>query len=1741
MWQENFEFKNFPSNVRVKSAEVVENLMGERNITLKVEYCDNEPLNYSEDLRLTYKGEDYIMPTRKPQAEQSNENAQVNMEWIFEHEIQYWLKKYFFVTLQQLDSGAAVKDKYQASVSLNLVEFVNLLRQECEMYFGAMLPVNLHPDIENSADKKPTFVEISYAKIWDVLLKLYETYNVTWEFNSHGIWIGYPFEEIDHIFEHGHKGGLTNPVREIQSDELCNVLLGRGGENNLPYRYYKDVDEDNPTFVADPDWIPELKDMYFDVLRGATFRSYVQGYNNYKYGRTAVDSADKAYSAEAWTQGFRDGIRGKFDPWEFVKDEASIAIYGEKWDCLENNEDYFPTIENLTDPVLGDLDLVVDVEQVTQDDYQADAELVVKVSDLDVSTMVATKDVPADATIDITTNQRYYFKTPAGITNLMVDFAIMKVRDLSTNKESDNLADVRIDSSKASIYRVDDTTQELSPMGLLEGEYYLEYHISVENLNVDRAFSVTAGISSAKLQSTTKNNTAFSQTFDIWIKNLWGNDREPFEGNDVQFAHDVWDKILGDRLGNEAKVMFRTGLLSVSEDYEFVIVDTPQYDTTRVDADGVRSFWRMTLAKSEADLETLGVYVPSVQRQGKSGDAFALLGIDMPHEYVVKAEEALDDYKKQILKEKAQLKETYTLGLDRIRLQEPISESDSELLFNYLRVGNSLRLRTEAMNNKGIADDAPYKVLYIQSMTTTYREATSDDAALNPNVEIKVSDEYESTANAISTITAEISSLKQRVNTFNIEQVVRAVGDKLYLRKDGLSDISQSPTKFFSLLTSGNFRAGLVGGAGWGFYKDANGKAVLEADIVNVREELAANTFVINQVEARTGMIIESAASLKIASVSGDGTNVYIVTFDQKDGSVANMFVVNDIIYCSRFNADNSHQKVYKGIVLDSQDTYLKIEISGDGQPEAGDVIVQYGNIVDKNRQYVKVRDVIGGGYERYIEGLDSPSAEGIEYFYVGRQASQSPRWFIGYENGQYIEWKDGVLNIKGTLSVNSTINDQALPDYFKSIIPAIKQEDIEGFVNAIVGPEIENIQNQIDGVIETWFIEEVPTLNNYPASEWTTDDLKNNHVGDLCYDNSTGGAYRFTKNSDGTYYWNVITDEAITKALAVAKDAKDTADKKRRIFTAKPYPPYDVGDLWVNATYPDYFDNDSAVCKTAKGSTQSFQITDWQKASKYTDDTTANQALNAIADYSYLKEALANDTTISGGLLMTSLISLGFTDDFGRHNMGGMNGIYTNAKTIASWWGGTMVDRLLDSSNSDIANAATALIRMDGSGYFAKGGITWEADGSGSVANGNITWTKLGNVTLGNGVAITLGDGSNQGLSDTLTSIMQFLNGFTTLITPMDKDGNELTWAQADKCAALRVSKALYSVEDLSAFGDGISSGGGSGGARALSELVDVDLTDLSTNQFLKFNGTHWVSETITIPTKTSQLTNDSGYLTKHQPLDEYLKAAIAETTYAKKGEVVSGVALNSDNDIVVTKSGQNVLSELRAKRLGVYDTRDVADEPQSFSVGIVADFKRKATIGLTDSDAFNYAGVLSIQSWKDFTAGYPIQMAFTQYPHVFVRKGTAADTWGDWLQLALTTDNVASATKLATARTLWGRSFDGTANVSGSIDVNGDVRYVNVLRFKDAFSMFGGAEFAEVAAYGSAKRARFLAGKLFAVEDTSATINIDYALYVAGNSYLSGSVKIGDATLTWDSENQCLVCDKPIVSLNDITAFKS
>lgn len=175
-----------------------------------------------------------------------------------------------------------------------------------------------------------------------------------------------------------------------------------------------------------------------------------------------------------------------------------------------------------------------------------------------------------------------------------------------------------------------------------------------------------------------------------------------------------------------------------------------------------------------------------------------------------------------------------------------------------------------------------------------------------------------------------------------------------------------------------------------------------------------------------------------------------------------------------------------------------------------------------------------------------------------------------------------------------------------------------QGYIDAILPQELAVLQNQIDGVVISWFFPYTPATNNYPANEWTTTALKDKHLGDTFsntqefIDNSTtpdaGKSWRWVKDAE-VYKWTLIADSDAVKALLDAAKAQDTADGKRRVFVAPPASSdkYDVGDLWVNATHGSTYSNDLLRCKTAKASGVAFNIAHWERASKYTDDSAIN------------------------------------------------------------------------------------------------------------------------------------------------------------------------------------------------------------------------------------------------------------------------------------------------------------------------------------------------------------------------------------------------------------------------------------------------------------------------------------------------------------------------------------------------------
>lgn len=217
----------------------------------------------------------------------------------------------------------------------------------------------------------------------------------------------------------------------------------------------------------------------------------------------------------------------------------------------------------------------------------------------------------------------------------------------------------------------------------------------------------------------------------------------------------------------------------------------------------------------------------------------------------------------------------------------------------------------------------------------------------------------------------------------------------------------------------------------------------------------------------------------------------------------------------------------------------------------------------------------------------------------------------------------DGSVQIGGGKSLNQTFADylQESKDYSDG-----KLSDYAETVTGSLG----DLQDQIDGQIETFYYDYEPTLQNKPASNWTTTEERKKHEGDLFFwkpnkETGEGGyAYRFFYDSTvGKWEWVLVQDTDITKALAAAQNAQDTADHKRRVFVTKPQPPYDIGDLWSQGEDEG---GDILTCTVSRAKGASYVQSDWQKLNKYTDDTKAEEALEAASLARNMTMQLDND-----------------------------------------------------------------------------------------------------------------------------------------------------------------------------------------------------------------------------------------------------------------------------------------------------------------------------------------------------------------------------------------------------------------------------------------------------------------------------------------------------------------------------------
>ena len=488
--------------------------------------------------------------------------------------------------------------------------------------------------------------------------------------------------------------------------------------------------------------------------------------------------------------------------------------------------------------------------------------------------------------------------------------------------------------------------------------------------------------------------------------------------------------------------------------------------------------------------------------------------------------------------------------------------------------------------------------------------------------------------------------------------------------------------KLLSGLVVGNSNS--ENGGSW--TPDAEGRSHLITDYLEVRMKAIFEELVIKKTSTIGGKEIISPAGGVVAhkveevtvtynNVSQKAYRCYFLA-EQEGDSVDNDFAVNDQVRSESFNVrKGTYHKIgnhfYWRLVIGRDEDPVELEgkkyhyidlsdtdcATASDIPANGDVLNQCGNRTDVERQNCLIFSAVDtyspsislyhgiNSYsfanKEYVEyGVNKQTNKAFFYVYGDMYVGDRPTKENGYEGSSYIKYDSAAkqVSVKGKISAKSTVDGKELSQYIKeNSAKGLTEEQVNNLIkNSQV---ITDLQNQVDGAIETWFYEGVPTLKNAPASSWATDKEKDTHLGDLYYDNKTGKAYRFAKDGN-TYKWTIITDTDIAKALSDASKAQETADGKMKVFSTQPIPPYQVGDIWVNATYPtdgSTYKNEVLRCQTAKGAGSQFAIGDWIKASKYTDDTVANAAKAAAEKAQKAAEKAQGDISKLGTTVTTN------------------------------------------------------------------------------------------------------------------------------------------------------------------------------------------------------------------------------------------------------------------------------------------------------------------------------------------------------------------------------------------------------------------------------------------------------------------------------------------------------------------------
>ena len=791
---------------------------------------------------------------------------------------------------------------------------------------------------------------------------------------------------------------------------------------------------------------------------------------------------------------------------------------------------------------------------------------------------------------------------------------------------------------------------------------------------------------------------------------------------------------------------------------------------------------------------------------------------------------------------------------------------------------------------------------------------------------------------------------------------------------------------------------------------DAEGRSHLITDYLEVRMKAIFEELVINKTSTIGGKEIISPTGGVVAhkveevtvtynNVSQKAYRCYFLA-EQEGDAVDNDFAVGDQVRSESFNVrKGTYHKAgnhfYWRLVIGRDEDPIELEgkkyhyidlsdtdcATASDVPAKGDVLNQCGNRTDVERQNCLIFSAVDT-YSPSISlyhGINSYSFANREYVEYGVNKQTNKAFFNvygdmyvgdrptkenGYEGSSYIRYDSSTkqLSVKGKISAKSTVDGKELSQYIKentddTVANEAKKaaEDAQKAAQnaqkdiTILGETVTGNKKEFDNYVTNGYLEPSEIAAMAQDSKRLEDDFA-----------AAQKSYNEVKEAEVLANTNELID------LKTAFDTLTTAKTELVTYLSD-----------ISARYNKADTNGKATIVSAVGT----KFTNFQSAySAFYDKLGLANAyitrkiygdlgvvIGDVATYQYLKKVLADgvETEINGGLILTNLIAL--RDPETKRVESGINGVIdktAKGNGIATWWGGYMNDGEVvgfDKKEDYSKQAATSLVRFDGSGYMANGAIWWGTDGK---VHADPTSFIISEKNLGAYLTFfepTWKEGSAGTSVADLVSLKPNapfsklgVSGDATFEGAISFHGIKITYDATNK--AIKIDGNLYATGGITAYGAGASTTGGGGliasvisYARILEgSYTDADLTSIPNAYAIKalssridniaselgglslsWNNitgkpstftpsahTHKWTEITDRITKVSQLTNDKGYLTAHQSLASYYtKAEIDAKGYTTNKGTVTSVGLTLPTGLTcatktITTSGTFAIS---------------------------------------------------------------------------------------------------------------------------------------------------------------------------------------------------------------------------------------